>query len=185
MNPPMEEEARNAADARLDEALEESFPASDSPAVTAFVEGDCVMEEICEFMSGDHDRLDVLLERSGGAAGADLDEFVSLLVRHMDWEERLRFPALSRKAGSDALPSVDTMRLQHEEFKRQIEALRRCPREDEALRRNLLGVLVEALSDHNFAEEYYIYPWIDGALDPAEKAGILTVMKTEQGRTSP
>jgi len=185
MNPAMEEAARKAAEDRLDEALEESFPASDSPAVTAFVEGGRVMEEICEFMSGDHDRLDALLARSGGAAGVELDEFASLLVRHMDWEERLLFPALSRKVGADSVASADTMRLQHEEFKRQIEALRRCPREDETLRRNLLGVLVEALSDHNFAEEYYIYPWIDGALDPAEKAGILTVMKTDQGRTSP
>lgn len=143
------------------------------------------MDEISEFMSGDHDRLDAVLERFRAAGGAHLDEFASLLTRHMDWEERLLFPALSRKVGSDSVPSVETMCLQHEEFKRQIEEIRRCPRDDAALRRNLLEVLVEALSDHNFAEEYYIYPWIDGALDPAEKAAILAAMKTDQGRTRP
>ncbi|MDD5304398.1 MAG: hemerythrin domain-containing protein [Elusimicrobia bacterium] len=139
------------------------------------------MDEISEFMSGDHDRLDALLERYRAAGGADLDEFASLLTRHMDWEERLLFPALSRKAGLDSVPSIDTMRLQHEEFKRQIEGIRRCPSGDAALRRNLLEVLVESIADHNFAEEYYIYPWIDGALDPAEKTDILTAVKTEQG----
>lgn len=136
------------------------------------------MDEISEFMSGDHDRLNALLERFRASGGSALEEFASALGRHMDWEEQILFPALSRKAGVDSLPSIDTMRLQHEDFKRRIEELRLCPSGDAILRRNLLEVLVEALSDHNFAEEYYIYPWIDGALGAAEKADMLAAMKT-------
>lgn len=135
------------------------------------------MDEISEFMSADHDRLNALLERFRVGGGAALEEFASSLGRHMDWEERILFPALSRKAGVDSLPSIDTMRLQHEDFKRRIEELRRCPSGDATLRRNLLDVLVEALSDHNFAEEYYIYPWIDGAAGAAEIADMLAAMK--------
>ena len=139
------------------------------------------MDEISEFMSGDHDRIDALLERFRGGGGALLDEFASALTRHMEWEEQLLFPAFARKVGPESGPSIDTMRTQHEEFKRQIEEIRHCPIGDIVLRRNLVEVLVESLADHNFAEEYYIYPWIDGALDPVEKTAILTTLKMDQG----
>lgn len=139
------------------------------------------MDEIGDFMSDDHDRIDALLERFRGAVGAGLEEFALALTRHMDWEEQILFPAFARKVGPDSEPSIDTMRLQHEEFKRQIEDLRRCPAGDRALRRNLEEVLVESLADHNKAEEDYIYPWIDGALDPAEKEDILRTFQAARG----
>lgn len=142
------------------------------------------MDEISEFMSGDHDRIDALLERFRGDGGATLDEFASALTKHMEWEEQLLFPAFARKVGAESGPSIDTMCTQHEGFRRQIEEIRRCPPGDAVLRRNLLEVIVESLSDHNFAEEYYIYPWIDGALDPVGKAAVLTTMRTEQGDTA-
>jgi regulator of cell morphogenesis and NO signaling len=138
------------------------------------------MDEIGEFMSGDHDRIDALLEIFRGG-GAGLEEFAFALTRHMDWEEQILFPAFARKVGPESSPAIDTMRLQHEEFKRQIEDIRRCSDADAALRGNLEDVLIESLADHNMAEEDYIYPWIDGALDPVEKAAILKTLLAGRG----
>jgi hemerythrin superfamily protein len=147
----------------------------------SFIDEEQIMGEISGFMSGDHDRIDVLLERFRGTAGEPMDEFASALEQHMKWEEQVIFPAFARKVGRDAAPSVDTMCLQHEEFRRQIDEIRHCPIGDSTLRRNLVDVFIESLADHNMAEENYIYPWIDDALDLIEKAAILTTLNTIQG----
>lgn len=139
------------------------------------------MDEIGGFMSGDHDVIDALLQRFRAAGGAALEEFASALARHIDWEERILFPSFALKAGAGTAASIDAMHDQHEEFMRQIEDIRRCPPDDAILRRNLLDVLVESLADHNHAEEDYIYPWIDGALDDAERASVLAALKADQG----
>lgn len=138
------------------------------------------MDEIGDFLGGDHDRIDALLA-GFRRDGAGLEEFASALTRHIDWEEEILFPAFARKVGPESAPSIETMRLQHEEFRRQIEDIRRCPADDATLRRNLEEVLEEALSDHNMAEENYIYPWIDGALDAGERAAVLDGFNQSQG----
>jgi hemerythrin superfamily protein len=134
------------------------------------------MDQIGDFMSRDHRLIDDLLDRSLKADGAALDGFTAALARHIDWEERVLFPAFARAVGPESSPSIETMMSQHRDFERALEELRLCPPADAALRRNLGAALVEALSDHNYAEEDHIYPWIDGALPPVEKAAVLKTL---------
>lgn len=62
-----------------------------------------------------------------------------------------------------------------------IEDLRRCAPGDGLTRLGLEEVLLEALADHNKAEEDHIYPWLDGALTPAQKADLLRALTDLQG----
>lgn len=137
------------------------------------------MDEIAEFMSQDHDRIDGLLERfragtiSPKEAQESLETFRCALEKHIEWEERVIFPAFENKTGSEGAVSTDALRLQHEEFRRQIEDLRKCSSADKQNERNLAEVLIESLKDHNYAEESFIYPWIDSVLELQEKKEIL------------
>lgn len=142
------------------------------------------MTAIGEFMTEDHDRIDVLLDASRDGGDRALDAFAAALSRHIVWEEESLFPALTAKAGAEAVPAADTMRLQHEDFRARIEEIRRAG--DPALRRRLHETLAEALSEHNYAEEAYIYPWIDSSLDPAESARLRATLAAAPGggRTS-
>lgn len=141
------------------------------------------MAAIGDFMTEDHDRIDALLDAGREGGGAALEAFASALARHIDWEEKSLFPALTAKAGAEAVPAADTMRLQHRDFTARIEEIRRSA--DSAERRRLFETLAEALSEHNFAEEAYIYPWMDSSLDPAETARLLAELGagTGGGRT--
>lgn len=135
-------------------------------------------DEITGFFTRDHRRIDVELGRfhqepQAERALAPLDAFEGMLLRHIGWEERVLFPAFEEKLGKEARACAVSMRIQHEELKQRIAELRRALGHGGMERRNVEEVLLEALSDHNHAEEDFIYPWMDGAFTREERRALL------------
>lgn len=134
--------------------------------------------DITRFFADDHRRIDAALEAfrgqaDTGRASLELAAFERMLLRHIDWEERVLFPAFEEKLGAEAEARATAMRVQHEELKRLIAELRAALGREGFERRNVEGVLVESLSDHNHAEEDFIYPWMDGVFTPEERLRLL------------
>ncbi|MDE2038449.1 MAG: hemerythrin domain-containing protein [Elusimicrobia bacterium] len=135
-------------------------------------------DEITAFFKRDHRRIDLELGRfhhevQSERALPSLDAFEGMLLRHIDWEERVLFPAFEEKLGKEAVASVVSMRIQHGELKQRIAELRQSLKHGGMERRNIEEVLTEALSDHNHAEEGFIYPWMDGAFTREERRALL------------
>ena len=135
-------------------------------------------DEVTAFFAEDHRRIDALLERfraeaEPGRARPSLDAFEAVLLRHIAWEERDLFPAFEAKLGEEARVCAVSMRVQHEELKQRLAELRPALESGGAARRNAEEVLVEALADHNHAEEGFIYPWMDSVLSQDERRELL------------
>jgi iron-sulfur cluster repair protein YtfE (RIC family) len=139
-------------------------------------------DEITDFFTRDHHRIDLELGRFHHEAQSDralpsLDAFEGMLLRHIHWEERVLFPAFEKKLGEEALASVVSMRIQHDELKQRIAELRQALSHGSVERRNVEEVLIEALSDHNHAEEDFIYPWMDSAFTRDERRALLAELE--------
>lgn len=131
-------------------------------------------DEITRFFSDDHRRIDEALAAFHRRLDAPaLDAFERMLLRHIDWEERVLFPAFEEKLGAEASARTTSMRVQHEELKLRVGELRRALGREGVERRNVEEVLVESLSDHNHAEEDFIYPWMDGVFTREERLQLL------------
>jgi len=70
-----------------------------------------------EYLSGDHDRLDALLERAVAKAGAiDMkaySEFRKSLLRHIAIEEKIVLPAIAKWQGGKKADIAERLRLDH------------------------------------------------------------------------
>ncbi len=141
-------------------------------------------DELTAFFAEDHRRIDLLLSRFQREAEAEralalLDAFAAALLRHIGWEERALFPAFEEKLGQEAAACASSMRIQHDELKQRTIELRRAAELGGPERRNAEEVLVEALADHNHAEEDFIYPWMDAALTRDERRGLLARLESK------
>lgn len=140
---------------------------------------------VTEYLSWDHDRLDATLATGlAAAAGGDWEQanacvqaFRLGLLRHIDIEEKMLFPAFEERTGMRHGGPTQVMRMEHEGIQECVAGIVSSAERhdaDELMRwhANLLGVLVE----HNMKEEQILYPGIDRVLDDADRAQMVTDM---------
>jgi hemerythrin superfamily protein len=134
-------------------------------------------QDIYEFMSRDHSRLDYIFQefrKSKKVAEAEqlFLEFSAGIERHMSWEEDILFPLVKKKMGGDS-PMIDELIVQHNRIKDDLRGLADSlkPR-DTALEDDL----EQLLAAHDKMEEEDMYPWIDNYLDDTAKKEALSRM---------
>lgn len=142
------------------------------------------MTTIMKFMSSDHDRLDAIFQDYRRCKRSDVPqaakrfaEFRAGLLCHIDWEESLLFPAFERHNGSAEGPTM-VMRLEHRDIMACLQEIAQGLERGEAAgldttEEKMLGIL----GNHNDKEESILYPWIDQALAPGERAAMLDHMR--------
>jgi len=125
---------------------------------------------VTDYLAWDHDRLDALLEsamdhaRRGKWPGARAlaDDFSHGLVRHIQIEEEILFPAFEEATGMHQVGPTMVMRHEHVDIQQHLRAILEAMRAEdydaaERGRADLLGVLVA----HNMKEESILYPTTD------------------------
>lgn len=140
---------------------------------------------VTEYLSWDHDRLDATLATGlSAAAGGDwaranecVQAFRLGLLRHIDIEEKMLFPAFEERTGMHHGGPTQVMRMEHEGIQECVAGIVSSAGRhdsDDLMRwhANLLGVLVE----HNMKEEQILYPGIDRVLDDGDRAQMITDM---------
>lgn len=125
---------------------------------------------VTDYLAWDHDRLDALLDSAMSAAQraqwpaarALADDFGHGLLRHIQIEEEILFPAFEQATGMHQGGPTLVMRHEHVDIKQYLSGILDGAREGDydAMERNradLLGVLVP----HNMKEESILYPATD------------------------
>lgn len=138
------------------------------------------MSSVSEFMSNDHDRLDVLFAEFASADEVEtaverLAAFDTGLRRHIEWEESILFPEFEQRVGMAESGPTSVMRIEHE----RIDALLRLigDRSRTAGAGPAVDELREVLTAHNLKEEMILYPWIDRELTEVEIETALAKMQ--------
>ena len=101
-----------------------------------------------------------LTKIGSGKANDCFREFKGGLERHIAWEEDILFPLFEEKTGMTGTGPTEVMRMEHEQIKQLLEAIRHCLQ---------LGTecdsggaaLIEILDAHNQKQEQILYPAID------------------------
>jgi regulator of cell morphogenesis and NO signaling len=138
-------------------------------------------ESINDFLSGDHRRLDELMQGFQESKATDpatakdfLAQFAAGLHRHLRWEETVLFPAFEEKTGQSGL--VRTLLGEHQEIREWLAALTAKVEKSDAASDSEERMLIEELGGHNAREEYALYPELDKLLSDEEKARILAAL---------
>lgn len=131
---------------------------------------------IKSFFSADHDRLDKLFKEwqtkkyeDFASAKNAFREFLIGLRRHIEWEEKVLFPAFERKTGMTEQGPTAVMRYEHKEIKRILESIHDYVRNSNPNTGDLEEELLSVLSGHNEKEEEILYPAIDNVTDERER----------------
>lgn len=145
------------------------------------------MNDIMDFMSHDHDRLDALFRDYQATRTTDLPkartifaEFREGLLRHIRWEEELLFPAFESKTGMHGAGPTVVMRAEHRDIQGALNQIANLlgkadPEGVDAFER----LLLEVLGPHNDKEEEVLYPWSDRALNEEERCAMVKNMRAE------
>jgi iron-sulfur cluster repair protein YtfE (RIC family) len=139
---------------------------------------------ISEFMSRDHDRLDVFLAelctKPAAARARELfARFDADLRAHIAWEEDILFPAFEEKTGMRQVGPTAVMRMEHAQIDQLLQDLKlalETPTSSDAAQ-----ALVEVLSAHNGKEENVLYPALDSWLRDDEAAALLERIERSAG----
>jgi len=143
---------------------------------------------IMSCLQADHERLDGLMKDtrtllgSGDAEGAAafFKQFRKGLLRHIEIEEGLLFPAFESATGMQENGPTSVMRHEHTEIKRLlglIEDLFEGSHPDAGEFESLRSALVALLHEHNQKEERILYPMCDRLIDIEGRRDILTRME--------
>lgn len=135
-------------------------------------------EDIAEFMSKDHSRLDYIFQefrksKSTGESRQLFMEFEAGIGRHIKWEEEILFPLVRQKLGDDS-PMIDELELQH---RRIMDDLTRISANLKARDTGIETDLERLLAGHDKMEEEGIYQWIDAYIDDKAKRAALSRMR--------
>ena len=134
-------------------------------------------QDIYEFMSRDHSRLDYIFQefrKSKKAAEAEqlFLEFRAGMERHIKWEEDILFPLAKKKIGDDS-PMVDELIVQHNRIKDDLRGLADSLKTRDKI---LEDDLEQLLAAHDKMEEEDMYPWIDDYIEDKAKKEALSRM---------
>lgn len=142
------------------------------------------MDNISDTFAHDHKQCDGLFAEAESAVStgewskaAELHgEFQSRMMRHMDIEEQVLFPAIEERAGG-AIGPTQVMRSEHEEMRNLLARMEQsiAARDgDDFL--GLSETLLILMQQHNLKEEEVLYPMADQMLG-AEAARVLERME--------
>ena len=119
-----------------------------------------------------------------GRALEELEAFERELRAHMDDEERLILPVYRERVGAVRGGDAEMFSLEHRNILRNLEtakeALRRLAATSGAGRRqaheflDAEGMLLHLIEHHDLREKNILYPKLDEALTPEERASILS-----------
>lgn len=138
---------------------------------------------VSEYLAWDHDRLDALLAgartalQAGDTAGARgaFGEFRTGLLRHIQMEEAVLFPAFERATGMGEGGPTAVMRMEHRRIEGVLEEMRGLfagPAPGIAAFETLRAALLGVLEEHNLKEEHVVYPMTDRS-HPVAQIGVL------------
>lgn len=145
-----------------------------------------------DVLGADHRRLDGLLDRiaealasRSGAAGASVSDFERSLVRHMDWEESVLFPAVRERTSAAGRRSLESLEIDHERIRETLAALRNAVGDgswDSAA--SHLDRLRVYLQGHNYDEEHGVYVEADRLFDEGTRRELLGRFPPDPGLPS-
>jgi len=142
------------------------------------------MNEITNFMSNDHDRLDEIFKEFQDVKNLDLNrarslfsQFKSGLERHIVWEEEILFPLFENQTGMRETGPTAVMRMEHRQIKDFLQQIHMAISVGETETAQQESGLVAVLTAHNDKEENILYPWIDKSVSEQEKQDSLQKMK--------
>ncbi|MBI4346700.1 MAG: hemerythrin domain-containing protein [Elusimicrobia bacterium] len=133
---------------------------------------------ISAFFEQDHSEIDRIL----GAVAFDAPEkavpafaeFDRRLERHIEWEEKILFPAVGAKAPALEGGPLRVMRFEHEQIRgSKATAASRLRAGDSKGARRAVDEMLAVLEGHNMKEEEILYPACDRLLTDAERKAIL------------
>lgn len=143
------------------------------------------MDNVMEFMSKDHDRLDGLFQEFRNLKDRDFSkaenlftEFKSGLERHIAWEEEILFPIFETKTGMYDSGPTAVMRSEHRQIKEYLGQIRQKIVNQDTKTEELENGLVEVLTAHNLKEENILYPWIDNSVTEKEREEAFVRMRS-------
>lgn len=147
------------------------------------------MDTINDTFSRDHKQCDELFAEAESAAGAGhwpkaaelYDDFQSRMIRHMDIEEQILFPAIEERAGGPIGPT-QVMRSEHDEMRDLLGRMAQCVAArdtDDFL--GLSETLLILMQQHNLKEEEILYHMADQMLGADGAAGVLARMEELEG----
>lgn len=134
---------------------------------------------ITEFFEHDHQRLDNLFKEFQqnqlviDKATPLFHSFKQGLLRHIEWEEELLFPAVEVAAG--LLPNMGqthVMRMEHFQIKECLELIE-TKLADQADSTLVQDRLLDILAEHNIKEERVLYPMSDDSIPEYEAKRII------------
>ncbi len=142
------------------------------------------MKKIKEFMSDDHDRLEVIFKEFQSTKNKDVNqakdlfhEFKTGLKRHIVWEEEILFPIFEDRTGMQDQGPTAVMRMEHRKIKEFLEAIHDKIVNADINTDTLERGLIEVLTAHNEKEEKILYPWMDNSLSEPETEEAFERMK--------
>jgi len=136
---------------------------------------------IDDVLSADHLRLDGLFHRlEEWPSRGNLDALERGLLPHMDWEEKVLFPALRPGLNAAKLKSLESLEIDHQRIRESLAAIREALTViDLPLARKRIDLLKTFLKGHNAEEERGLYPDADSALNASERAALLELFRQE------
>jgi iron-sulfur cluster repair protein YtfE (RIC family) len=142
---------------------------------------------VSDALNAEHRRLELLWKKARGAleqkatAGPALKSFGDGLRQHIRDEEEVLFPVFEERTGMSATAGpTAVMRMEHRQFEALLIDLA-GPFDGQAAPETILqaaDALSRLLDDHDAKEEGMLYPMMDRAFRPDEKAALLARIET-------
>ncbi|QQG44602.1 MAG: hemerythrin domain-containing protein [Candidatus Roizmanbacteria bacterium] len=139
---------------------------------------------INDFMSRDHDRLELIFKKyeklrqnKSSSATKSFSQFKRGLEQHIVWEEEILFPLFEDKTGIKQDGPIQVMCQEHKDIKNYLAKIINKIEKEDFKTEELENQLIAILSDHNHKEEMILYPWIDESVNEEEREQSLAKIK--------
>ena len=144
---------------------------------------------IDDLLGEDHRQLGLVLGQlragistASSGTGGLLHRFSRTLARHMEWEEKLLFPAVAARATAAERRSIESLEIDHERLRDTLVRLRAAVASaDGVTARTQLDWLETLLRGHNYDEEHGVYVESDRVLTPDERRRLLEAFRSGAG----
>lgn len=144
-------------------------------------------ETVTAYLGWDHDRISAALADATAAvaesrfeeAARHYGRFEHGLLRHVRIEEELLFPVFEARSGIVGGPTV-VMRDEHRQVRTALGLMGGgLERRDASAFDDGRRFFDAVMPDHNAKEEHILYPTLDGLLNAAERAALVTRLQRE------
>ena len=136
------------------------------------------------FFERDHREIDSIYDRVRFQNAKDdlplFQEFSKRLDRHIQWEEKILFPAVAKRNPQLEMGPIRIMKMEHEAIRdSKAKALTALNAADVQLASEHCETMIAILKQHNMKEEHILYPACDQTLDAETAGGILRTVKAD------